>query len=150
MTTEANAHFTTTVGPYLESFTNRITQINSNLSRMPDDLSGMTLYAVTNFDLRLPARFFGAAAKYHQAIGQTNYPLRYTIQTVANGGPGGAVLVFPAENWAALAPPDKTLPQVLIEAYGEAEAAEIMQQFGTSIRSQTSAVLRVRPDLSGN
>ncbi len=102
------------------------------------------------FDLRLPARFFGAVAKYHQAIGQTNYPLRYVIQTVANGGPGGVILVVPAENWAALAPPDKTLPQVLVEAYGEAEAGEIMQQFGTSIRSQTSAILRVRPDLSGN
>ncbi len=60
VTTEANAHFTTTVGPYLESFTSRITQVNSNLSRFPDDLSGMTLYAVTNFDVRLPARFFGA------------------------------------------------------------------------------------------
>ena len=142
------AHFNTTVGPYLESISSNITQLNSNLSRVPEDLSSMTLYSVVTYDVRLPAQFFEAFAKAHEAIGQTDYPIRYILQTVVNGGLGGAILVVPAENWAAFAPPERTVPQMLTEALGAEDAADLLQQFATSIRSAVSSTVRIRPDLS--
>ena len=72
----------------------------SAVSRMPEDLSGMTLYAVTNYEVSSPVRFNLSIARFHTAISQANSPLRSQYAVVVNGGQAGAILVRPAENWA--------------------------------------------------
>jgi len=144
----AAPHFLATVGPFVESEDSSISQLDSALSRPPDDLSAITLFAVTEFDVRLPGQFREAITKIGEGLDRGNWGRSYLWQMVANGGTTDATLVVPAENWAALAPPEKSLPVVMAEVYGEQEANELMQQFASSIRSRNSYTLRVRRDLS--
>ena len=144
----AGRHFASTVGPYIESEDSSIAQLDDALSRPLDDYSAITLFAVTEFDVRLPGQFREAITKIGEGLDRGNWGRPYLWQMGANGGTIDATLVIPAENWGGLAPPEKPLPVLLAEVYGEQEASDLMQQFATSIRSQTSYTLRVRPDLS--
>ena len=82
----ANAHFTATVSPYLESFTSLITRDQPALSSPPADFGAITLFSITQFDLRSPAAFFDVVAKFRAAADQTNWPGRYAWQMGVNGG----------------------------------------------------------------
>ena len=144
----AGRHFASTVGPYIESEDSSIAQLDDALSRPLDDNSAITLVAVTEFDVRLPGQFREAITKIGEGLDRANWGRSYLWQMGANGGTTDAALVIPAENWAGLAPPAKALPEMLAEVYGEQEASDLMQQLASSIRSQTSYTLRVRPDLS--
>ena len=145
----AGRHFASTVGPYVESEDSSIAQLDDALSRPLDDYSAITLFAVTEFDVRLPGQFREAITRIGEGLDRGNWERSYQwlIETYG-GGTTDATLVIPAENWAGLAPPAKPLPMLLAEVYGEQEANELMQQFASSIRSQNSFTLRVRPDLS--
>jgi len=144
----AGRHFQATVGAYIESEDSSITQQDGALSRPLDDYSAITLFAVTDFDVRLPGQFRDAIARIGEGLDRGNWGRPYLWQMGANGGTTDAGLVVPVENWGELAPPAKTLPMVLAEVYGEQEARELLQQFTRSIRSQNSYALRVRRDLS--
>ena len=144
----AGRHFQATVGPYFEAEDSSITQRDGALSRPLDDYSAITLFAVTEFDVRLLGQFREAITKIGEGLDRGNWGRPYVWEMVANGGSTDAVLVIPAENWGELAPPEKPLPMVLAEVYGEQEASELLQQFGRAIRSQNSYTLRVRRDLS--
>ena len=144
----AGRHFQATVGPYFESEDSSITQRDGALSRPLDDYSAITLFAVTEFDVRLMGQFREAITKIGEGLDRGNWGRAYMWEMVANGGTTDAVLVIPAENWGELAPPAKPLPMVLAEVYGEHEANELLQQFERSIRSQNSYTHRVRRDLS--
>nr|ADI23222.1 hypothetical protein [uncultured Gemmatimonadales bacterium HF0770_11C06] len=144
----AGRHFQATVGPYFESEDSSITQQDGALSRPLDDYSAITLFAVTEFDVRLPGQFREAITKIGEGLDRGDWGRPYLWQMGANGGTTDAALVVPAENWGELAPPAKPLPMVLAEVYGEQEASELLQQFARSIRSQNSYTLRVRRDLS--
>ena len=144
----AGRHFASTVGPYIESEDSSIAQLDDALSRPLDDYSAITLFAVTDFDVRLPGQFRDAIARIGEGLDRGNWGRPYLWQMGANGGTTDAGLVVPAENWGELAPPAKTLPMVLAEVYGEQEARELLQQFTRSIRSQNSYTHRVRRDLS--
>ena len=144
----AGRHFQATVGPYFESEDSSITQQDGALSRPLGDYSAITLFAVTEFDVRLPGQFREAITKIGEGLDRGDWGRPYLWQMGANGGTTDAALVVPAENWGELAPPAKPLPMVLAEVYGEQEASELLQQFARSIRSQNSYTLRVRRDLS--
>ena len=144
----AAAHFLATVGPFVESEDSSISQLDEALSRPPDDLSAITLFTVTEFDVRLLGQFREAITKIGEGLDRGNWGRAYLWQMVANGGTTDATLVVPVENWAGLAPPAKSLPMLMAEVYGEQEANELMQQFASSIRSRNSYTLRVRRDLS--
>ena len=144
----AGRHFASTVGPYIESEDSSIAQLDDALSRPLDDYSAITLFAVTEFDVRLPGQFREAITKIGEGLDRGNWERSYQwLMEAYGGGTTDATLVIPAENWGGLAPPEKPLPVLLAEVYGEQEASDLMQQFATSIRSQTSYTLRVRPDL---
>ena len=64
------------------------------------------------------------------------------------GGPPTVTVVLPAGNWAGFKPPEKPIPQMLTEVYGEAEAAELFETFARSWRSASSSTWQARPDLS--
>ena len=145
----AGPHFASTVGPYVESEDSSIAQLDDALSRPLDDYSEITLFAVTAFDVRLPGQFREAITKIGEGLDRGDWERSYQWLMEAYGeGTTDATLVIPAENWSGLAPPEKPLPVLLAEVYGEQEASDLMQQLATSIRSQTSYILRVRPDLS--
>ena len=144
----AGRHFASTVGPYIESEDSSIAQLDDALSRPLDDYSAITLFAVTEFDVRLPGQFREAITRIGEGLDRGNWERSYQwLMEAYGGGTTDATLVIPAENWSGLAPPEKPLPVLLAEVYGEQEASDLMQQFATSIRSQTSYTLRVRPDL---
>jgi hypothetical protein len=145
----AGRHFASTVGPYIESEDSSIAQLDDALSRPLNDNSAITLVAVTEFDVRLPGQFREAITKIGEGLDRGNWERPYQwLMEAYGGGTTDATLVIPAENWGGLAPPENPLPVLLAEVYGEQEASDLMQQFATSIRSQTSYTLRVRPDLS--
>lgn len=144
----AGRHFLATVGPYFEAEDSAITQQDAVLSRPLDDYSGITLFAVTQFDVRLPGQFRAAITKIGEGLDRGNWDRPYLWQMTANGGSMDATLVIPAENWDALSPPARTLPATMVEVYGEPEARELMEQLARSIRSQSSYTIRVRRDLS--
>ena len=63
----------------------------------------------------------------HYASGRKTLPWRRcpTLLHLENGGTTDAVLAIPAENWASLAAPGTTAPEVMVEVYGEEEASEL-------------------------
>ena len=145
----AGPNFLATVGPFFESEDSSISQLDGALSRPLDDYSAITLFAVTEFDVRLPGQFREAITKIGEGLDRGNWERSYQwLMEAYGGGTTDATLVIPAENWGGLAPPEKPLPVLLAEVYGEQEASDLMQQLASSIRSQTSYTLRVRPDLS--
>ena len=144
----APRHFLATVGPYFESEDSSISQLDGALSRPLDDYSAISLFAVTEFDVRLPGQFREAITKIGEGLDRGNWERPYLWQMTANGGAIDARLVIPAENWAALSPPDRTLPALMAEVYGEQEARVLIEQLARSVRSQNSYTLKVRRDLS--
>ena len=60
------------------------------------------------------------------------------------------VLVLPHDNWADFEdkPDMKPFPEMLKEAFGQAEADSIIKRFDSSTESETTEIVQFRPDLS--
>ena len=144
----AGSHFMATVGPYIETENSTISQLDGALSRPLDDYSEITLFTVTEFDVRLPGQFREAITKIGEGLDRGGWERPYLWQMAANGGAIDATLVIPAKDWSELAPPERSLPMVMAEVYGQEEANELMDSLARSIRSQSNYTLKVRRDLS--
>jgi len=87
--------------------------------------------------------------KFHEAIGETEWPSNYIWFQLVNGLEGPLfALVLPRDNWADMAPPEKAFDAMLEEAYGEPEAEALLEEWGNTIQSMTSEIIRLRRDLS--
>jgi hypothetical protein len=92
--------------------------------------------------------FHYAIGKYHEAIQKTKWPVHYEWHELVNGGEGPLfVLVIPRSNWAAFKPMEKSFYQMLEEAYGRQEAEKLLDTFSGTLKSQSSEIIRSRPDL---
>jgi hypothetical protein len=58
------------------------------------------------------------------------------------------ILAGGRENWAAFAPNEKTLDQMMEEAYGKEQGAAILASGRKAIHSTRTETLKYRPDLS--
>ena len=97
------------------------------------------------------ADFRAAITKTTEAIEKTKWPVHYYWYSLVNGGRTGTfVLVIPHANWADFEdkPDMKPFPEMLKDAFGEAEAGALMKKFDDATESETTEINEFRADLS--
>lgn len=149
----ANDHFNATVAPLLSSVASYITEAHPELSMMPDSETRRGLADVTVYYLKPghEARFREGVARFREAAPGQGWTGTHVVATHLNGGPGPArSIVVLCPDWACLAGPGTTPPEVLRGAYGEEEADRLLEAFSASFTHTTSFVAAYRPDLSVN
>jgi hypothetical protein len=149
---EASAHFWSTTGQHVESATSQFALFLPNLSAAPSGDGPASLSVVLTFHLNgrgsVP-KFLNAVAKTGKGIQKTNWPSRGFWYVLVSGTKQPAyILALAQENWADLAPPERSYPAMLEEAYGRQEAEAILKTFDKTIKSQYSEIFLYRPDLS--
>jgi len=138
------------VMPLTASVSLVITATDTSKTRLPDDLNEYSLLNVVTWTL-VPggeAAFNEAIGKYHAAITDADAPVFYAfINPVAGStGPSITAVIF-EKNWAGFAE-EGSMNEFMTEKYGEDGFAEIVEQFTSSIVSEETQIIRVRPDLS--
>ncbi len=128
-----------------------ITSSDTTKMRLPDDLAEYNLLNVITWAL-VPGReaaFNEAIDKYHAAITEADAPIYYVFVNPIAGSTGPSItLVIFEKNWAGFAEDDPTLNEIMTEKYGEDGFAEIVEQISSSIVSEETQIVRLRPDLS--
>ncbi|MGB0034151.1 MAG: hypothetical protein WBP79_01600 [Candidatus Acidiferrales bacterium] len=141
------------IAPYVQSLVPRYYEFLSKVSNPPPPGAHDRFASVTNFRVRYGHGddFRAVLNRMSDAAQKTKWPLRYEWFRLANGGPGGTfVLVIPRANWAAFEdnPDVKPFRDMLREAFGEAEAQELIGRLDTSVEGTYSDIVEFRPDLS--
>jgi hypothetical protein len=95
--------------------------------------------------------FLETVKKINEGIKKTSYrqagPSAW--YQLVNGGEGPMfVLSGGRESWAAFAPNDKTLDQMMEEAFGKEQGAAILASGRKAIRSSRTETIKYRPELS--
>jgi hypothetical protein len=148
------ADFDKGIGPTLgRSFTSYYVR-RADLSLSPVTAAPPTPYSVLTFFLLKPEGandFLDAVKKINEGIKKTGYPQPgpSSWYQLVNGGEGPMyVLAGGRDNWAAFAPNDKTLDQMMEEAFGKDQGAAIFAKGRNAIRSSRTETIKYRPDLS--
>ena len=114
----------------------------------PSPYSSLTFYLLKPEGVN---DFVDAVKKINEGIKKTNYrqqgPSSW-YQLINGGEVPMYVLAGGRENWAAFAPNDKTLDQMMEEAYGKDQGAAILAKGRSAIRSSRTEAIKYRPDLS--
>ena len=95
--------------------------------------------------------FVEAVKKINEGIKKTNYaqPGPSAWYQLVNGGEGPMfILAGGRTNWASFAPNDKTLDQMMEEAFGKEQGAAILASGRKAILSTRTETVKNRPDLS--
>ena len=151
--TADNADFDKGIGPTLgRAFTSYYVR-RADLS-LSQPSATQAPYSFLTFFLLKPEGvndFLDTVKKINEGIKKTNYrqsgPSAW-FQLV-NGGEGPMyVLAGGRENWAAFAPNEKTLDQMMEEAFGKDQGAAILAKGRNAIRSSRTETIKYRPDLS--
>lgn len=126
----------------------------ADMSLSPPSAEPPSAYTVVTYYL-LTAEgmndFIDGVKKINEAIKKTSYPQAgpSSWYQLVNGGEGPMFLIAGGRaNWAAFAPNEKTLDQMMEEAYGKEQAAAILARGRKAIRSIRSETLQYRADLS--
>lgn len=142
------------VGAYVQSVVARYYAFLPKLSKPPADSKGPTKFAeIVTFQVR-PGKgddFRSAMSRTTEAIEKTKWPVNFEWYVLVNGGVSGTyVLVLPHANWADFEekPGMKIFPEMVREAFGEAEGNSILRRFDASIEKESSEIVQFRPDLS--
>ena len=80
-----------------------------------------------------------------------SWPVHYYWYSLVNGGRTGTfVLVIPHANWADFEdkPDMKPFPEMLKDAFGQADADALMKKFDDATESETTEINEFRADLS--
>jgi len=149
-----NADFDKGIGPTLgRAFTSYYVR-RADLSLSPPSASPPSAYSVLTFFQLKPEAvndFLETVKKINEGIKKTNYRQQgpSAFYQLVNGGEGPMyVLAGSRENWAAFAPNEKTLDQMMEEAYGKEQGATILAKGRNAIRSSRTETIKYRPDLS--
>jgi hypothetical protein len=138
-----------TMGPYVESVAAQMGVRLDNLSRISAGVGPGALNWVTY--VHINPGMVGSYRLYRQKLQaaheKTNSRQRYFVVQVINGSeiPAFAV-VAPVQKWAEFGPPRTR--QVLTEAYGPAEAEQLLKLRNRATHCAKSFISRYRPDLS--
>lgn len=148
------ADFDKNIGPTLgRSFTSYYV-VRPDLSLTQPSDAPPSAYSVLTFFLINPDGlndFLDTVKKVNDGIKKTSYPQAGSSAwyQLVNGGEGPMyVLSSSRANWAAFAPPGKTLDQMMEEAYGKEQGAAILARGRKAIRSSRTETIKYRPDLS--
>ncbi|HSB62249.1 MAG TPA: hypothetical protein VLI67_11050 [Vicinamibacteria bacterium] len=139
------------LAPHSEATTVAYFDLLADVSRPPASPTPARMSEVVHFFLKpgQVQQFRHAIRRAHEAIGKTSWPEHYFWYELWNGGEGPHfVLVLPRGSWADMAEPEVSFPAMLTKAFGPYEAGAILDAFGQASKSQSSEVLRYRPDLS--
>jgi hypothetical protein len=149
-----NADFDKGIGPTLgRSFTSYYVR-RADLSLSAPSATPPSAYSVLTFFLLKPEGvndFLETVKKINDGIKKTNYHQQgaSTFYQLVNGGEGPMyVLSGGRESWAAFAPNEKTLDQMMEDAYGKEQGAAILAKGRNAIRSSRTETIKYRPDLS--
>lgn len=144
-------HFSATMGPVMEDFSNTISQSRPGMSRWPQGTQA-NLVSVVEFGIRIGAEqeFEAAAMAIHEAFQKADEGT-YAWSMTINGNRGPTMTVgIPFANWSAMGGGRERMMRVMAEAHGAEKAGQIMKSFGDSVRYSRNQVVRYRPDLSVN
>jgi hypothetical protein len=144
--------YTKVVGPYVEKMISTYYEFLPNVSNPASDMNPKYISVVT-FHIRSGKSddFMTAIARVHEANQKLNAPVHSSWYRLVNGGRGNTyVLTTDHADWASFGPNPavKPLRDRLREAFGEQEAASVIERLDTSIDSTYSEIVQTRPDLS--
>ena len=146
-----SADFFAGAGQYVSSASSTFSRLLPKVSRWPEGDAIPAFVEVLTFRLRYgSAREFNyAIKKINEAINKSDWPIHYAWLTTVSGGELGTyILVIPHKNWADFKEPEKSFPAMLEEVYGRVEAGKVLKALTKSVLSESSQILRFRPDLS--
>ncbi len=149
-----NADFDKGIGPTLGRAFSSYYLRRADLSLSAPSAAPPSAYTfLTFFSLKSEGvnDFIDTVKKINEGIKKTNYrqagPSAW-FQLV-NGGEGPMYLLAGSrENWAAFAPNEKSLDQMMEEAYGKEQGAAILASGRKAIRFTRTETIKYRPDLS--
>ena len=145
--------FNKVIGAYVQSIVTRYYALLPKVSKPPESAGPSKFSEVITFRVR-PGKgedFRSAMTRTTEAIEKTKWPVHYHWYVLANGGTVPTyVLVLPHDNWADFEdkPDMKPFPEMLKDAFGQAEADSILKRFDSSTETETSEIVQFRPDLS--
>jgi hypothetical protein len=145
--------YTKVVGPAVESMTARYYEYMPKVSKPLDSTTPTKYSEIITYHARQGKSddFRAAITKASEAIEKTKWPVHYYWYVLANGGPTGTyVLVIPHANWADFEdkPDMKPFPEMLKEAFGQADADALLKKLEDATESETAEINEFRPDLS--
>lgn len=124
----------------------------SEVSREPAGATGPAAFAQLTHYMVNPAdvpRFEDALKEIKPILDTASWPVHSSWYRLASGGEGPHyVLSTRRDNWAAFAPVEKSLIQVLTDSIGARRAAELLDTIRSSTREVYTEVLKFRSDLS--
>lgn len=138
------------IGPHVASVTPTFWAYLKDVSRPPAEGAETPLSQVLTFRLHFgKADEFGRIIrKITDALNKANWGMNYEWYALVNGGAVPTyVLVLPRANFAAMAPPAKSFVAAMEEAIGRQETEELLEGFEKCIKSETTEIIRSRPDL---
>ena len=149
-----SADFDKAIGPTLgRSFTSYYAR-RADMSLTAPNADPPAPYSVlTYFQLKPEGMndFVEAVKKVNEGIKKTNYALPgpSAWYQLLNGGEGPMfILAGGRANWAAFAPNDKTLDQMMEEAFGKDAGAATLASLRKAIHSSRTETVKYRADLS--
>jgi len=93
--------------------------------------------------------FYTLLRKFREAAEEGDWPRQYSWFSLNRSGPEPTfVELVGKENWAAMAPPEKSPLQLIVDLFGHQDSMATMNALGNIVKSETSQVLRFRSDLS--
>jgi hypothetical protein len=138
------------LGPYIGSTSESYFVFRDDLSRTKPPASPAMMRTSTYFTVipGHPNDFIAAMKKINEAIQKTNAPVKPSrVYSLANGGEGPTfVLITDRATWADMEP-QRTLGDILKEAYGDS-GPEVLDQLGRSCSKIVTELSVYRPDLS--
>ncbi len=136
---------------YEESVSNVITLYRPDISGPPNGEVPLPLAVVIRVDLNVGRTpdFNYYQKKFKAAREKTKWGGAGSWFQLVNGSEGPAfVLVLPRKNWAGVKPEERSIPQMLEEAYGRKEAESLLELNRKTVRRVQTDIQMYRPDLS--
>lgn len=145
------ADLLTHVAPHLEDMSSSLETYEPALSNWPAESTQPELVEITEFELSFDGfrDFRAAIAKIRQAVVSKDATRHYAWFSTLNGSDGPEMtLAVPHSSWSDLEPREPPLWSLVTEVLGEQEAAAMRGVISTTVRQQTSYIVRYREDLS--
>jgi hypothetical protein len=143
--------FARAIGPTVERVVSRLFSARLDLSRPPADPAPSAYAALLSFKVRYGrmAEFNSLVQMYYEATGKAENVQPFIWYDLVYGGEGGTVVLsLPRNSWQDLAPTARSTRALLEETLGSAKADLFTRTLAEVVESQSSELIRFRPDLS--
>ncbi len=146
----AAANYRETIEPYVQEIRVEHYVHHARISNVPTELPPRNFSITEMIEVKVgrERQFIDAITKIDEAIKQTGWPNYYEWYELEYGGPKPAYArVRLLWSWDDLEAPEKSLRQVLEQAYGRREAASIADAFNESVSRRYNRTAMLRNDL---